>query len=68
MGWLGAENVPVILWSLSMRFNAPDLVLLECVPQFDVQWIEALTDGRLKFHVCVIGPQDTGLPCSGERL
>ena len=68
LGWLGKENVPVILWALSCRLRCPDLVILECVPSFDLSWLERLSGRKLCFYCCLLQPEDVGLPVSGERL
>ena len=68
LGWLGKENVPVILWALGTRLRCPDLVILECVPSFDVGWLERLSGDKLSFYACTLKPEDVGVPTAGERL
>lgn len=50
LGWLGKENVPVLVWALSCRLRCPDLVILECVPSFDLRWLERFSGGKLCFY------------------
>ena len=49
--WLGKENIPAILWALQLRIakQRPDMVVLEWVPSFDIQWLEQLSGNFLKF-------------------
>ena len=69
LGWLGAESVATVMWATSQRFNrTADLVMLECVPDFDYLWLQTLSGGKLAFDVCVLVPYDGGLPVTGPRL
>ena len=68
--WLGKENIPAILWALQLKIakQRPDMVMVECVPSFDIWWLEQLSGNFLKFSATVLGPPDAGVPCSGDRL
>ena len=68
--WLGEESLPLIAWAISIRKMAhpPDMVLLECTPQLDLNWLNVLSGGRLQWRSSVLGPMHVGLPVSGQRI
>ena len=70
MGWLGEQSLPMILYAIGMRQRSrlPHLVMLECVPDFDLAWLTTLSGGALRFQVCELAPYDEGLPVTGPRL
>ena len=67
-GWLGHENLVLILWAMAARFKCPDLTFLECTPQLDLAFLTMLSGGRLIWHCAYLGPYNVGLPVVGERV
>ena len=68
LGWLGPENIPLILWSLSLRRRRPDLVQFECTPDTDLHFVEEMAGHNVRFFTTILSPFDVGLPCAGRRL
>ena len=66
LGWLGFENLPTIMWSMSLQVFQPHLVALECTGGFDIAFVEALSGRR--FETVLLAPHHVGVPMTGERL
>ena len=44
------------------------MILLECTPQLDIEYIEDLSGNTIKFHKLISRPQHVGIPANGGRL
>ena len=66
LGWLQFENLPTIMWSMSLPIFKPHLVALECTSGFDIAFVETLS-GR-HFETVLLAPPHVGVPMTGERL
>ena len=66
--WLGSENIPLLVWAISCRVRCADIVHLECTQQLDLEFLTALSAGRLVWFSKVLCPLDIGIPATGRRL
>lgn len=65
-GWLSSSTAHTILWAWGLSQRPPDLVSIENVPEFDLEFVETLSG--LKFSTVVMGPEVIGIPQMGDRL
>ena len=70
LGWLASCQIPVVCWAagLQMAKRKPDIIFLEEVKEFDMSWIEQLSDGVISWTALTMEPHIVGLPTCGERL
>ena len=66
--WLHEDSLSTIAWAASLRQHTPHVVMIECTPLLDREFISILAGNKLAFHSCVFGPGQVGIPVSGKRL
>ena len=69
--WIDPSNIPRIALACGMRrslCSVPHLLILECTPELELEWLEKLSGHRLAFKKVVLGPMDVGVPVTGERV
>ena len=65
--WPVASAVPFAVWATETLFWEPDLVVHECTPDFDIQFMEELFIARYLVQSIVFSPIMLGIPTNRPR-
>ena len=65
--WDAAGAVPFTVWATETLFWEPDLVVHECTPDFDIQFMEELCIARYLVQSIVFSPIMLGIPTNRPR-
>jgi len=66
--WADASAIPCLIWAFWMRWAQPDLILAECVSEFDTRPLEEIFEEAYVFVQTTICPVDLGWPCRRRRF
>jgi hypothetical protein len=68
LGWADASAIVALVWAFWCREKRPDFILIECVPELDIEPIIEVLNDMYSFMDCIICPTQLNNPARRGRF